>query len=507
MRTLEQKGFIVALLFFCLISSAQVESQWRSGIVRVNTDVSAGLESFDEVAQKAADSGLDFIVFSDQLIVHAEYGIIPFEHVFKISRSRKSITSFGVEEYLAKIRKADMQFPDMVLIPGADIAPHYYWTGIPFSNTFMTNQFSEQLTVFGPLEPEFYRSLPVIHNEKTVFSSTSFLKLLPLLLVVLGMLIFFLRKKGGYTDQQGNIYDPCGKRICLFMGILFIIVGLAWTIENRPFTEGVNFDQYKNFGVSPYQQVIDYIRDNAKDGKCAIFWSAPEAKMKVKLFGAKLISIPYLNDILATKGHNGFAGIYGDALTAQKPGHEWDKLLIEYCQGKRKIKPVILGELDYHGKGRKIDLIQTVVAVDKFDADSILKAICEGKSYAYANVRKNKLIIEEISMRNKNDSASMGDTLEVAENEDVEFFIKGRIEGEDTEKNVTSITLISNGKAIRFRKTTGSDFEIKFPLKFNLNAGKKGYVRFLLETNQAGFIYSNPIFYVETMHASSLRDL
>lgn len=485
----------VMVSFFISTLAAQQEKDWRHGIVRVNTDVSAGVTNFRDTAQLAKNADIDFVVFSDQFLVKAEYGFLPLKNVLKFSRSRPSIVTFGIDKYLEQIKQADREFPDMILIPGADIAPHYFWTGNPFSANFATNQFSEQLTIFGPTDPELYRGLPVIHNEKQVFNFDSIIKLLPFLLVIWGVVLVIRRKKGGYSDQQGNVYEHSATKKRIAAGIVMIAVGLIWTLGNSPFTQPLGFDQYRDYGEIPYQQVIDYIRQNAKEDECVVFWSAPEAKMEDRVFGVKLVSLPYLEDILRTFGHNGFAGIYGDALTAHKPGHEWDKLLLEYCQGKRRFRPVIIGELDYHGNDRKIDLIQTVVAVDKFDTDNILEAIRLGRSYAYANVGQNKLIIENINLMAGKATAGLGETLEVADNQGVVLNVKGRIEGLTRTKSISSLSVVVDGKMVNFRKVSGENFDIKVPLKVFGKSRDKHYVRFVLETSQAGFIFSNPIFF------------
>ena len=254
------KNYIFTLLFFFLSLSVQSKTKWHHGIIRVNTDISAGIMSCEKVAQTAKASGIDFIVFSDQFLVHVEYGI-PFLHnSFQYSKSRKSILSFGIKKYLERIKQTNIQFPEMVLIPGADIAPHYYWTGCPFFKDFTVNQFSEQLTIFGPFSYEFYRDLPVIHNDQRDFSFYSAVKLLPLLLVILGIVTFIFRNRNGYTDQQGNVYDNPSAKTKIFFAVFLILTGLIWTIENMPFTNPSKFDQYKDYKEAPYQHVIDYIR-------------------------------------------------------------------------------------------------------------------------------------------------------------------------------------------------------------------------------------------------------
>lgn len=495
MLTRKILGCLVVVSLFSFTLAAQEIYQWRSGIVRVNTDVSAGLESFEEVAQLAQNSGLDFVVFSDQFLVDAEYGVFPLRHVLKGFRSRKSIVTYGIEKYLSDIQLANDRFPAIELIPGADIAPHYYWRGTPFSSKFSCNQFSEQLTVIGPDSAKFYAGLPVIHNEKTVFNWMSLIKLLPLLLSLWGILLLFFRNVGGYKDQQGNAYEHKAKKVRTVLGTLMLLTGILWSINNRPFTKPLPFDQYNDFDQLPYQQVIDYIRKNNTPDSCGVFWSAPEANMEDDVLGIDLYTQPYLNDILETSGHNGLAGIYGDAITAHKPGHEWDQLLMEYIQGKRKVKPVIIGELDYHGKNRKIDLIQTVVQVDKCNSSSITKAICRGNSYAYANIHKNKLKINEISLNQAGDNAGLGEVLVYDGNFEPMLKLKGTVAGVNSEKTVLDLTLVCNSEAIYFKQFTSGNFDLNIPLIIPKNSQDKGYVRLLLKSNMAGNIFTNPIFF------------
>lgn len=495
------KQFMFCLVLLWLISpvAANDETKWRRGLVRVNTNVSAGLESFQEVAQQADNANLDFIIFSDQFLVIAEYGIPPFRNCLKISKTRPSIVDYGIEKYLAGIKEADAQFPHMVLIPGADIAPHYFWRGRPFSGDFSCGQFSEQLTVFGPSSVDFYKKLPVIHNENFNFSWMSIVKLLPLLMVIWGVLLFLFKGRGiddnGYCDSLAISHTNKIKNIRILFSIFLIILGVIWTIHNRPFSTQLPFDQYADFDQLPYQHVIDYIRKNSESENCGVFWSAPEATMNDRIFGVKLFTQPYLEDILATKGHNGFAGIYGDTATAHKPGKAWDQLLIEYCQGKRNFKPVILGEIDYHGKGRKLDLIQTVVFADKLDSEHIIKAICNGNSYAYANTRENKILIQNISVNQNDTSASLGETLNLTGKSAPVLNIKGKIISMAKNKAKIDINVVSNGKSIYSKKFDASEFDLNIPIpELSDKPGDKSYIRLMLRTDNAGHLFTNPIF-------------
>ncbi len=473
---------------------------WRRGIVRVNTDIGAGTRSIDEVAGLAEEAGLDFVVFSDQLLVRCEYGAPPFRSVFKIHSTRPSVLSFGAGEYLTRITSLKDAHPRMVFIHGADIAPHYYWQGIPFSGDFECRRFSQQLTVFGPAEPGFYEAIPVIHNEGMSFGAGDFIKLLPLLLTVWGGVL--LKFGGGkpYRDLQGNAYSYRPALARRISGWFLAVLGVAWTFDNRPFFAAVQFGQYADSGSAPYQHVIDHIR--GQDPDAAVFWSAPEAEMTVVVKGVRMHTLPYPEDVIGTRGHNGFAGIYGDAYTAHQPDGLWDRMLQEYCSGERVERPVVIGELDYHGDDRGIDVIQTVVRTDDFSADGIVAAIRQGRSYALAKPGAGLVSIHEAVLVQDGRSASLGQTLATVSDGSgggMTLKIRGEIDSCGESLPPSDLTLVANGNAVYFKRFNSAAFDLEIPLLIDACEVRKGYVRFWLDCGAIGRAMSNPIFYAPGM--------
>ena len=494
------KYFNLALVIFLLTTfpgpwhaCAGEYPGWRRGIVRVNSDISAGSRGMEEIAELAADAGLDFIVFSDQLIVRAEYGVPPFRNVLKLVSSRPSVMTFGAGKYIDNITSLESRFPGMVFIPGADIAAHYYWHGMPFTDDFECRRFSQQLTVFGPGDSEFYKNIPVIHNDSTVFSLNSLLKMLPLLVSLWGVvLLASKRKRYVYRDVQGNSFEYsralAGKIVCCMM----ILIGILWTLDNRPFTAARQFSQYRDHGVMPYQQVIDYVRGEQPGS--AIFWSAPEAEMRHKVEGVQMHTLPYLHEVEQTHGHNGFAGIYGDAYTAHVPGGAWDRMLHEYCSGARRVRPVIIGELDYHGS-RRLDGIQTVVKVEEFNPGSVVEAIVAGSSYALARPRDVLLCISEASLVQGDSRGSLGETIAI-DPENIMFLrISGSVRNFEGEPPPTDLAVIVNGNEACFKRFSQAEFEFEIPLMHDTRLENMGYVRFCLDSAGGARIISNPLFF------------
>ena len=507
----------VTVSFFPLFSMASdsnicktdsCRDEWLRGIFRVNTDVSAGDESLSTVCEKGEEADLDFIVVSDQFVVRAEYGLWPLNRTISYAVKRDSVVEFGVERYLSLIETEDESRENLVLIPGVDVAPHYYWRGFPFTKEFGTRRFSEQLTIFGSSKARFYHNLPVIHNEISEFSLYSILKMLPLLITAWGIFLLFHLRGNEYRDSSGKLLSSEFKRSRLILALLLILLGLVWTFENRPFTRDLEFDQYADFGNIPYQKLIDYV--NVKGEKnSGVIWSAPEATMRSEALGAVLVSKPYLSDVQTTYGHNGMAGLYGDAITALRAGGEWDAMLMEYCAGKRRVRPIIVGELDYHGRKRRIDMYQTVVRGAKKSRASIFNAIIEGRSYAYAKPANCGIELIDAYLSDGPGISKLGDTLKLGKNSaKLVANLSFKLTGERDIKWKGEVQIIVNGKLLKKEKFRGSKYHGKFSIDVNslLKEQKRlGYVRFDISAC-GGRIVTNPIFIKRIQSASCAQE-
>jgi len=87
----------------------------------------------------------------------------------------------GSEKYLAEIERLNRQQPSVLIIPGIQSSPFYYWTGKPFGKGLTAHNFRKELLIVGVSNPDDYYNLPLLHGR----TSTRYLKdLLP------GFLIF-----------------------------------------------------------------------------------------------------------------------------------------------------------------------------------------------------------------------------------------------------------------------------------------------------------------------------
>jgi hypothetical protein len=493
---------LTTLSEYCSASSENRQKKQKKvdGLFRVNTDISAGTETLSDIQKKAREFGLDFIVISDQFLVRCEYGIPPFRNLVKISKDQKSVKNFGLTKYLKLTEEKRPINYDLFVIPGIDVAPHYYWENI--NGKIICRQFSEQMTIFGKLDEEFIRQMPVIHNSSINTNIFSFLtKISPLFLLFLSVII--LRKKSYYSDMQGNNYYHKSylKKIT---AVLIAIIAIIWTLDNKPFSIHHGFDPYNNYDEEPYQKLIDYVREKKGDS-LGIVWSSPEAKSANTISGISLITEKYLDDVVKTYGHNGFAGIYGDARTAHLPGNEWDKMLMEFSAGKRKNPPFIFGEADYHGHqdGLDFDFIKTVVFIDENEpvsVENITKAMLEGHSYAVSKQGKKEMVLDEFRVYPpcKNIAAVSGETIRINRGDKLKVSIRGHCENlPNNFPAPVRISLVSDGKELSSVLSDAGKFQLAIDISGD-TLRDKTYLRFYISGPEAGELLSNPIFIQST---------
>ena len=483
---ISSSGFRLTLLMLFLTPLSKAdEKQWLNGAIRINSNISAGNRSMAQLADEATAAELDFIVVTDQLVARAEYGIWPLRHVVRYAREQPSIVTFGIEQYLEQVQKTASENPDLVIIPGADVAPVYTWSGMPFTENFTVHQWSEQMTVFGSDSAQFYRNLPALGNEAHgFFMPGSLLKLLPLLLLIPGIRMY-RRSHSSYTDAQGN-RNRVRDWPRILAGVLLVVGCVLGTFELRPFTRSASFDQYNDYGTKPYTEVIDHAHSNG----ALCFWSGPEQHMEQVQSGVHFLTEPRLDDIRFTFRHNGLAGVYPDNSTAYRPGHLWDYMLLEYADGRRKVRPVSIGEVDYHGLWR-IDGIQTIVHAEPNRA-AIIQAIADGRSYA-ANINVlDRLRLTQFEVSDSaGATAGLGETL-TTNARSVTVRIAGRRSADKLEY-VAVFKLVVDGKAVVSLTAPDDEvFEIAYDIQLTRDASMN-YVR-LYMGDPAVTLLSNPVF-------------
>jgi hypothetical protein len=446
------------------------------GLIDLRTDFSDGAHTLDFLIKLAKKRGFNVLFITDHDREVLEYGIWPFQNILKKKVEEASINKGGPENYLNMIRSASQRHPEMILIPGAESSPFYYWKGSYFTKNLTVCDWERHLLILGLEKPEDYKELPILHNGySTKFLSSIrigfFIPLIPLII---------------------SLYMIKRKKIIKYLGIVILVLSLLLFFNNHPFRSSP-FDQYHGSqGISPYQLLIDYV--NSRGGYA--FWNHPETKSGYGRLGPiNRETRPYPQVLTESKNYAGFAALYGDSITVTEPGNIWDKVLIEYCSGQRE-KPVWgISTADFHkegGAGEELGNFPTIFLVREKTKKDILEAMKKGRMYACrGDVVSPRLVLGEFSISDPETSQKgvMGDEIFFKGNPRINILISTTV---SEEENPIIVRLIRNGKLLK-------TFSGETPLNINfqdefMKPGKKIYYRLDVKDRKGGKLISNPIF-------------
>jgi hypothetical protein len=468
-------GFITIFLLntpFCIASSGQDDNYIQvPGLFDLRSTFSDGAHSVDDLAEIAHLRGFKVLFINDHDSIALSYGIPPFRNIFRYKKEYPSIMTNGPEKYLDEIKRVSKKYPDMIIIPGCETSGYYYWTGSWFKNDLTLNEYDRRMIIINFNNPDDYRSIP---NLPYKFSLRYTAKLIPgaLFFVVPFFIGFILLRWQGFS--------------CL-MGVLIIIFSGMAIIDYNPFRSSIFSPYKKESGIAPYQELIKYV--NEKGGLS--FWNYPEQKSGTRAYGPiNVITLPYPQVLHESSGYTGFSAIYGEFTKATAPGGEWDRVLNEYCQGKRDTATWGISTADFHEEGRLNQVLgcfPTTFMIKEFTKDEILESIKKGHMYCSRGDGKVWPRLDYFNVSGKDSRiASMGDTL-VTNNHPV---IRFKVSYNTGISKAITIYLIRGGKFIPF--TGATPLEIEY-LDNDTPSGEKTYYR-LMDRDE--HLISNPIFMI-----------
>ncbi len=465
--------FVVIIGIFSSNASAEDYMQ-LPGVIHVHSTFSSGHYSIDELVSRAVDNGIDVLVLTDHDQVVMEYGVFPFRNLIRRKEERPSVLQAGPQNYLAAIERLNRQQPSVLIIPGVQSSPFYYWTGSPFRQGLTAHDFRKELLIVGMSEPADYHNLPLLHGP----ASARYLKaLLPRFLIFLAAFLL-------------SIYLIYQKGKMRIGGILIATFSFAMMVDQHPFKSS-RFDPYhEGQGEAPYQETIDYARSRGG----LVFWAHPESnysKSGVQMGPVKLMTAHYPESLIKTENYTGFAALYGDSITATNAGAHWDRVLMQYCRGERALPAWGIAGSDFHGGdgGVGLDTYQTVFLVENKTSPDVLQALERGRVYAVLKASDFRLSLDRFQIMDSETGKRVISGEELVVN--TSPVITGRLSATDGGHHDVTVAVIRGGKSVwSFEGRTPLDFRLVDPDQWS---GKTFY-RLDVSGKGAGKLLSNPIF-------------
>lgn len=481
-------GLLIALGHI-LVGPAPAPGAERISIpaaVHVHSTFSGGPEGLDAIARRARAVGLQAVLFAENYALAFAYGVEPLPGVLRWRERFPSLGPADLPGYLEAVRQARRRHPDLILMPGLEVIPFYYWTGSLFDRTLTLHDGQKNLLVFGLEGAEDLTALPIVGNARPRRAAEWPLRMAPLLLVAVGAWLFRLRRVRverwrQYRIRRERQYWLPGAALVALALLLLADGWLAGASHWNP--------QRGPLGYVPHQAVIDFV---ARRGGATV-WSLPEARdFSVHRRGGLTVTVrtdPYPQALAETHGYTAFAALYWDTTTIEAPGGLWDRLLRDFLTGRRAAWPVAIAESALHWEGqagKRLGDAQTVFLAATRTPAGVLEALRAGRAYTHLAGEEFGLVLQSFSAN----GAGLGETAWVAPG--VPPRVALAVAASDGSARLVEVRLVRSGTVLAERKgPTPLTLSLEDP---EAPASGAWYYRAEVRGEKGARLLTNPIF-------------
>lgn len=378
--------------------------------LHVHSDLTTGDFSLEDLAKMAERQGIEALLITENYLLKIGYGLPPFRALTRVSYEERGVLTEGPARYLASVDYVRRKYPRVLLIPGVEVVPHFYWTGSP--RVFTLHNTQKNLLVFGITDPEALAGLPAIGNPRSQrYAWQSAVDAVPVILLIPGVALL-VHRWPRRLQIAGTVVVI--RRRAWLAGTVLTAVGLIALARGWPFTVD-RYSPWRDHGVAPYQALIDHVERLGG----SVVWSFPEAPdLGERPVGPLQViwrTDPHPDDLLRTARYTGFGGLYEQTVRVVEPGGVWDRLLGQYAAGERSRPAWAVGESGFHGigAGKRVGTVQTVFLVEQRSEAAVLDALRRGRLYALQRTAEAGLVLVDFSIVTSAGAARPGETLRV----------------------------------------------------------------------------------------------
>ncbi len=425
---------------------AQAPLSLRAAI-HVHSTMSTGSLNLESLAKRAEEQQLDVLILSENFTLRYDYGIHPLEGLLRYHVTFPSIMEYGLQRFLDEVRAVQQRHPNLIIIPGVEVAPHYYWTGSLFHGDLTMHNAQRNLLVIGLERAEDYEDLPSRGNAFSfVWSWRSVVNGLPLLLLV-PVAWLWKPQRRKYSREMRVKSSRRHVLAGTFLAMCLVLMANAWPVKVPEYSS-----QDGGIGYRPYQALID----KAVERGALVFWSMTEARdFSRHSFGplgtVTIQTEPHPEALVLTQGYTGFGGLYQDVRQVVAPGGVWDQLLRLNMTHGRAVCPTMIGEVAFHGTtdaGKDLDRVYTVINTAERTAAGIVTALRNGRAYAVARGDQNALLrLDEFRVSSNGESAEIGEILDGSTGDGI--LIRVGVSTVDGKPGAAKLRVIRSGEVIR----------------------------------------------------------
>src|SRR5262245_29737901 len=438
---------VIVVVFAILVTATPAPAREQvTAVLHVHSDLTTGDLPLEEVVRVAEAGGINAIFLAENYLLRVEYGLPPFRALTRVTREEPSVLGgAGTRRFLELVAATRRQHPRLLIVPGVEVMPHYFWTGSPATRSLTLHNVQKNLLVFGVGDPTTLSSLVATGNRlEPHYGWQSLADITPALLVVPGVVL--LGRKRREQRRLGRTVIVVWRRRW-GLGLALIGLGLFAVVRGWPFTVD-RYPPWQNAGLEPYQTLIDQV--DRLGG--VTMWSFPEVadtgQRKVGPLQVAWLTEPYADDLLRSFRYTAFGAVYEQPTRFTEPGLGWDRLLGQYVRGERSRPAWAVAESGFHGlaRGKRLGPVQTVLLVGERSEAALLDALKRGRFYALRRTREIALGLSDFSVASASATAASGETLRIPER--TRFAVRVSVESSDGAGHPLRITLVRNGEAV-----------------------------------------------------------
>ncbi len=437
-------ALILALGLGLAAAAPAVALERVRGVLHVHSDTSTGDFGLEALVGLADQQGIGALLLAENHRLRVTYGLPPFRALTRIGREERSVGD-APERYLADVAAVRRRLPHVLLIPGVEVMPHYYWTGSPLALDMTVHNLQKNILVFGVSDPAALRALPSAgHPPAGHYTLQSIADALPALLLVPGVIALLRRRPVRRRLGRGAVIVV--RRRALVRGTLLGAIGVTALVRGWPFTVDT-FSTSSDPGIAPYQALIDRVEQLGG----ATVWSFPEARdvgeERLGPVRVARLTEPHADDLLKSFRYTAFGAVYEDTSTFERPGGGWDRLLADYVRGERSRPAWAVAESGFHGltAGKQVGPLQTVFLVTERSQAGVLDALRRGRMYAVQRTRELGFDLAQLTVTAGGAAAGAGETLQAAPGTPIELAVA--VEASDGRAHDVRVVIVVNGRA------------------------------------------------------------
>jgi hypothetical protein len=118
-------------------------------VLHLHADLSTGDFALEQLTAMAEKQGIGALLLTENYLLRVEYGLPPFRALTRGFRDERSVLDLGIDRYLERVAQARAANPRVLIVPGVEVLPHYYWTGSPLALDMAVHETQKNMLLFG----------------------------------------------------------------------------------------------------------------------------------------------------------------------------------------------------------------------------------------------------------------------------------------------------------------------------------------------------------------------